>query len=224
MKNSFFKKTLALAAATMTILTTQLTGFAVTDTTPPTAPTNLTASNIEAGQVTLSWTPSTDNVGVWGYAVYNGSTLIDSRLITQDDTTTWVIDGLYAQSTYSFTVEAYDTSSNFSAPSNSVLVTTPIDVQAPTVPGNLRCYARSGTSFGLTWNYSTDNVAVSNYHLYGYKDGQRMPLSTDVYTSGTTQTVELEPYHSYAFYVTARDIYGNESAASNAYVIPLSLW
>src|SRR5467141_311440 len=39
------------------------------DTTPPTAPTNLTATAASATQINLSWTASTDNVGVTGYRV-----------------------------------------------------------------------------------------------------------------------------------------------------------
>src|ERR1700726_4091450 len=39
------------------------------DTTPPTAPTNLTATAASPAQVNLSWTASTDNVGVTGYKV-----------------------------------------------------------------------------------------------------------------------------------------------------------
>ena len=39
------------------------------DTTPPTAPANLTATATLATQINLSWTASTDNVGVTGYKV-----------------------------------------------------------------------------------------------------------------------------------------------------------
>src|SRR5258706_434162 len=39
------------------------------DTTPPTAPTNLTATAASASQINLAWTASTDNVGVTGYMV-----------------------------------------------------------------------------------------------------------------------------------------------------------
>src|SRR5581483_1647659 len=39
------------------------------DTTPPTAPSNLTATAASSSQINLSWTASTDNVGVTGYLV-----------------------------------------------------------------------------------------------------------------------------------------------------------
>src|SRR2546429_759565 len=39
------------------------------DTTPPSSPTNLTATAASATQINLSWTVSTDNVGVTGYRV-----------------------------------------------------------------------------------------------------------------------------------------------------------
>ena len=39
------------------------------DTQPPTAPTELTATAVSGSQINLSWTASTDNVGVTGYLV-----------------------------------------------------------------------------------------------------------------------------------------------------------
>src|SRR5262249_37669241 len=46
---------------------------AVSDTQPPTAPTNLTATG-GVGSISLSWTASTDNVGVTKYNVYRSTT------------------------------------------------------------------------------------------------------------------------------------------------------
>ena len=43
------------------------------DTTPPSTPTNLAASAV-ASQVSLTWTASTDNVGVAGYKIYRHGT------------------------------------------------------------------------------------------------------------------------------------------------------
>jgi hypothetical protein len=45
------------------------------DTQPPTAPTGLAYTEPAAGQIKLTWTASTDNVGVTGYDVYANGTL-----------------------------------------------------------------------------------------------------------------------------------------------------
>ena len=48
------------------------------DTQAPTAPAGLTASGQTQTQITLSWTASSDNVGVTGYSRYQNGTLISS--------------------------------------------------------------------------------------------------------------------------------------------------
>ncbi|MDI9311898.1 MAG: zinc-dependent metalloprotease family protein [Limnohabitans sp.] len=89
------------------------------DTQAPTAPTNLTASGTTSTSTNLSWTASTDNVGVTGYDVYQGTTLKGSTA-----TTSFAATGLTASTTYSFTVKAKDAAGNVSAASNAVSVTT----------------------------------------------------------------------------------------------------
>jgi chitodextrinase len=54
---------------------------AIADTQAPTAPTNLSANNIAATTFTLSWTASTDNIGVAGYDVYRDGVKINSSLV-----------------------------------------------------------------------------------------------------------------------------------------------
>ncbi|WP_163444596.1 M4 family metallopeptidase [Flavobacterium columnare] len=89
------------------------------DTTAPTTPTNLVASGTTSTSTTLSWTASTDNVGVTGYNIYNGTTLLASS-----STTSATVSGLKASTTYNFTVKAKDAAGNLSATSNAVSVTT----------------------------------------------------------------------------------------------------
>lgn len=89
------------------------------DTSAPTAPANLTVSGVTSSSVTLSWQASTDNVGVTGYNVYQGSSLAIS--VTG---TTATISGLTPSTTYSFTVIAKDAAGNLSPASAAVNATT----------------------------------------------------------------------------------------------------
>lgn len=89
------------------------------DVTPPTAPTDLASSNVTSSSVTLSWTASTDNVGVTGYDVYR-----NSSLLTTVTGTTANVTGLAASTTYSFYVKAKDAAGNVSSASNTINVTT----------------------------------------------------------------------------------------------------
>ncbi|MGK4584861.1 cellulose binding domain-containing protein [Kitasatospora sp. HPMI-4] len=86
------------------------------DTTPPTVPTGVTVSGTGPGAVTLGWNPSTDNVGVAGYHVYEGSTVVASTTTGTSAT----VSGLLAGSSHTFTVTAYDAAGNESAQSASV--------------------------------------------------------------------------------------------------------
>jgi chitodextrinase len=90
------------------------------DTQAPTAPTNLTSTSATETSVALSWSASTDNVGVTGYNVYLGA----SNLGTVTGTTANVT-GLTAGTSYSFRVTAVDAAANESDFSNTLNVTTP---------------------------------------------------------------------------------------------------
>jgi chitodextrinase len=90
-----------------------------TDTQAPTVPTGLSASNVTSSSFTLTWTASTDNVGVTGYDVYRGTTLVGSPT-----TTSFSVTGLSASTAYSMTVRAKDAAGNVSAASTALSVTT----------------------------------------------------------------------------------------------------
>ena len=92
----------------------------ILDTQPPTAPTNLAATVIGPYQIDLSWTASTDNVGVAGYRIYrNGSPAATCAATTYSDT------GLDSNAAFSYQVSAYDLSNNESAKSNIATGSTP---------------------------------------------------------------------------------------------------
>jgi len=89
------------------------------DTTAPSDPTGLASSNVTDSSVDLSWNASTDNVGVTGYDVYQGGSLIGSSA-----NTSYSVTGLTSNTSYTFTVRAKDAAGNVSGDSNSVNVTT----------------------------------------------------------------------------------------------------
>src|SRR5881392_2142438 len=103
------------------------------DTAPPSVPTGLTASAVSSSQINLSWTASSDNVGVSGYRVYRNGTQIATTSATSFANT-----GLSPSTTYSYTVAAYDAAGNLSAQSSPASATTPAppDTTPPTVTIN----------------------------------------------------------------------------------------
>ena len=89
------------------------------DVQAPTTPTNLAASGTTSSSTNLTWTASTDNVGVTGYDVYQGATLLTNVKVTS-----YTVTGLTPSTAYSFSVKAKDAAGNASASSNVVNVTT----------------------------------------------------------------------------------------------------
>lgn len=88
------------------------------DTQAPTTPTNLTATNITNTGATLTWTASTDNVGV---SQYNIS--INGTPVGTSTTTSFVVTGLSPTTTYSATVNAQDAAGNTSGNASTSFTT-----------------------------------------------------------------------------------------------------
>jgi subtilisin family serine protease len=89
------------------------------DTEAPSVPTNLASSNITQNSFTLSWSASTDNIGVTGYDVYQNGGFIGSTA-----NTFYNVTGLNPATTYTYTVKAKDAAGNESGASNPLDVTT----------------------------------------------------------------------------------------------------
>src|SRR5882672_2576836 len=76
-----------------------VTTASVANTTPPTTPTGLTAAAAGSTGANLSWSASTDNVGVTGYIVRRNGVQVATPA-----TTSFADTGLSAATTYSYTV------------------------------------------------------------------------------------------------------------------------
>ncbi|MDB9980088.1 M4 family metallopeptidase [Ulvibacter sp.] len=176
------------------------------DTQSPSNPTSLATTNITQTTVDLSWNASTDNVGVTGYDVYQGTSNIGTVTGTSVQ-----ITGLTASTSYTFSVRARDAAGNISGASNTVNVTTSAspDTQAPSNPSNLVASNIAETTADLSWSASTDNVAVTGYDVYQGAANIGTVTGTSVQITGLTAST------SYTFSVRARDAAGNVSGASN---------
>jgi hypothetical protein len=89
------------------------------DTQAPTIPSGLASSGIAETGFTLTWTASTDNVGVTGYEVFRNGTSVGTPT-----STSFSVSGLTCNTAYSMTVRARDAAGNWSAQSTALNVTT----------------------------------------------------------------------------------------------------
>jgi len=156
------------------------------DVTAPTAPTNLAASGTTQTTTNLSWTASTDNVGVTGYDVYQGATLRAS--VT---TTSYAVTGLTAATAYSFSVKAKDAAGNISATSNTVNVTTLSSaITYCASQGNSTADERIGkVVFGTINNTSTGTAGYENFTAQSTNAGR-----------GTAYTITVTPIWTSSVY------------------------
>ena len=95
------------------------TGGSTTDTVAPTAPTNVLVTGVTSTSVVLTWTASTDNIGVASYDIY-----IDGVYHSTVYNPGATISGLSPSTTYNVYVVAKDYAGNKSANSNTVSATT----------------------------------------------------------------------------------------------------
>jgi hypothetical protein len=102
------------------------------DTTKPTAPTALAAAVISGTQLNLSWTASTDNVGVTGYHIERctGSGCTTFAEIGTSAANNYVDAGLTNTTTYRYRVRANDAAGNLSNYSGAITAKT-LDTQPP---------------------------------------------------------------------------------------------
>ena len=149
------------------------------DTVVPSVPASLVASGTTASSTNLSWTGSTDNVGVTGYNVYNGTTLA-----TTVTGTTATISGLTGSTTYSFTVKAKDAAGNLSVASNAVSVTTSAAVAA-------YC-ASKGNSVADEYIGRVQVGTINNASTGGTGYSDFTSISTNI-TKGVASTITVTP-------------------------------
>ncbi len=130
------------------------------DITSPSVPTNLTTTAISSPQINLSWTASTDNVGVVGYEVYRcqGTNCSPTTQIATSTTNSYSDTGLSPSTTYVYKVAAYDVAGNVSGLSVSATATTLASpLTPPSFPSNLSISTSTCSSIGISWQDNSNN-------------------------------------------------------------------
>jgi len=179
------------------------------DITAPSAPASLTATPTPTPEVDLSWSASTDNVGVTGYDIYRNGSVTPLAIVSGSTTLTYADKAVTDATAYSYTVDAFDAAGNHSAKSAVAMATTP-DITAPSVPASLTAKATPTPEVDLSWSASTDNVGVTGYTIY--RDGSMLAtVSGSTLTYADTAVVQTT---SYSYRVDAFDAAGNHSAQS----------
>ncbi len=177
------------------------------DTQAPSVP-GAPAATPGSKQVSLTWSPSIDNVAVAGYRVLRNGVQVGAP-----SGTSFTDTGLTNGTSYSYTVAAVDAAGNASAPSSATSAT-PLDATPPSTPGGLGATG-GNAQVALTWTAATDNVGVTGYRVYRSTTGAGGTYTQLATPTGTfyTDTVVTNG-SSYSYRVAAVDLAGNVSAQS----------
>jgi len=140
------------------------------DTTPPSAPTNLHTTSVTDSATALAWNASTDDTGVTGYDVYQDGTLVDS---VDGTTLSATVSGQTPASTFNYVVKARDAAGNTSAASDPLSVTN-LAPSSGHIIDYSACLTADTASYGATYDGSytyahvfinSDNNTATGYNL-----------------------------------------------------------
>jgi chitodextrinase len=135
------------------------------DTTPPSPVSGLHKAGATPTSITLAWNAATDDVGVAGYSLYKGGVKIDSTTGLS-----YTYTGLNCGTTYTLGVETFDAAGNVSDLAYAISVQSTnacaADMTPPSTPTGLQATGSTQSTIALSWNASTDNVAVTGYGIY----------------------------------------------------------
>jgi parallel beta-helix repeat protein len=156
------------------------------DTQPPSVPSGLTATANSSSQINLSWSASTDNVGVMGYSIFRNGNQVGT--VT---TTAYSDAGLTASTNYKYNVAAVDTAGNVSGNSIAVTATTsgipPVTLSCAPAPTSSLVVNVKNT--GATGNGSTDDTAAIQAAI------NQVPAGGTVYIPDGTYMIEAVNAH-----------------------------
>ncbi len=190
------------------------------DTTPPSKPSSLTGSAGYTGS-NISWTASTDNVGVAGYNVFRCSPPAVGQSckgiwIANTTTPAYNDSGLAENTPYNYEVQAFDLANNNSARSSTLSVQT---YQIPaSAPSNLVATPISAKEIELTWSAPQNTSGLSGYVILCGPSASSLVQIATVSSGKTTYKDErLNPSTYYYYGVEAVESGVDSQMTSVAY-------
>jgi len=208
------------------------------DTIPPSTPA---ISSAKAGyyQATVTWNPSSDNVGVVGYNLYQCAPPVSGGPCTgvyigqtsslqynsTGPTIQYTFTGLNLNTVYNFQVQAFDLANNNSPLSAAASVQT-MRVAAST-PTGLVARAVSPTEIDLNWDAPADASGLSKYLIFNGPSSTNLTQISPGGTTGATTTTytnrDLQPGTTYYYGVESveKKIDSAMSPTTSATTLPL---
>ncbi len=152
-------------------------GVVEIDEQAPSAPSILVASNPTSSTIDLSWSASTDNVGVSGYFIYYS----DGTLATTAPSNSITVNGLNPSTSYTFYVTAYDAAMNESGQSNNA---TQVTTDSPCVASTICETSFEGTNgcwtlFTYTGGSNINNTGSLDCSFSAYNDSKVIKITQD---------------------------------------------
>lgn len=182
-------------------------GAVPVDTISPSPVSGIRQERVTANDAELTWSPSTDNIGVVGYEIRSGG-----KLITRVTEPSVQLSGLNANTAYRYDITARDAAGRSGQQGTTHFTTPPHagngpDTQSPTQPGHVAWPETTHDSITARWGASTDDRGVKEYRVkVAGKPTVTVPAGT------MTATVKgLVQDTLYSVRVTAVDHAGNES-------------
>jgi aryl-phospho-beta-D-glucosidase BglC (GH1 family) len=189
------------------------------DTQPPSVPGNPQVTGTTSSSISLAWNASTDNVGVTGYRVYEGTAVVASPTGTSATVT-----GLAPSTSHTYTIAARDAAGNESGRSTPVTGTTQPSGPGTTpvaINGQLRVCGtklcnqfgqpiqlRGMSTHGLQWYMQCLNTASLNALATDWQ-ADVMRISMYIQEGGyeTNPRLFTDRVHSLIEQATSRGIY-----------------
>lgn len=191
----------------------------IPDSNAPSVPAGLAGSAVSVTSVNLSWTASTDNVGVAGYRVYRNGAQVGMSATNQ-----YHDSGLMAGTAYSYSIVAYDSAGNSSAPCPVVSAATPAATSSIVLQGVAVDYRR----IDLLWTARSASVTSSEevdgrFEVFRdgvlWKETEQEYLNSKYYISHSTCDYPVEAESTHRYYVRGYDIHGGFIGQSDEVIV-----